>query len=210
MTRTSTIALAGAVIVLAGLAGSFLATTGLFAPEDRFSTCRAGSVAGGDLGGPFTLVSETGEEVTDAQLFDDELSLVYFGYTYCPDVCPIDAQRNALAVSQVEEETGVQVQPLLITVDPARDTPEVLARYTENFHDRMLGLTGSETQVRGAAEAWRVFYSRGEGEGDNYLMSHSAFSYIVLPGGTFGDVVRREETPESLAERLACFADAAN
>ncbi|MGZ9809163.1 SCO family protein [Pseudoroseicyclus sp. H15] len=207
MQRNHVITLAGATVVVLGLAGSYIATTGLFAPEDAYAECRSGAVAGGDLGGPFTLVSETGEEVTDAELWDG-LSLAYFGYSYCPDVCPIDLQRNALAVAQAEEETGAEVTPVFITIDPERDTPDVLARYTDNFHDRMIGLTGSDAQVKTAADAWRVFYSRGEGEGEFYAMNHSAFSYIVLPGGGFGDIVRREETPESLAGRLECFADA--
>ena len=207
MQRNTVITLAGAAVVTLGLAGSYLATTGLFAPEDAFAACRSGAVAGGDLGGPFTLVSETGEEMTDTQVFEG-LSLAYFGYSYCPDVCPIDLQRNALAVTQAEQETGARIRPVFITIDPARDRPEVLARYTENFHDRLLGLTGSDAQVKAAADAWRVFYARGEGEGQDYAMSHSAFSYVVLPGGGFGDIVRREESPESLALRLECFADA--
>jgi protein SCO1/2 len=104
------------------------------ASDDRFAQCRAPRVAGGSaqIGGPFTLVSETGETVTDQDVITMP-SLLYFGYTFCPDVCPLDTVRNAEAVAILEEQ-GIMVQPVMITVDPERDTPEVMDDFTANVH----------------------------------------------------------------------------
>ncbi|WP_026198605.1 SCO family protein [Wenxinia marina] len=200
-------ALAAVLVAVVGLGGTWLAIRLTQPGGDGFAQCRGGAVAGGSLGGPFTLVSETGETVTSEEVIDRP-SLLYFGYTYCPDVCPIDAMRNAQAVEMLDAE-GIEVKPVFISVDPARDTPEVLAQYTANFHDRMLGLTGSEEQVREAAQAYRVLYSANDDDPEFYTVNHTAFSYIVLPEVGFVDVVRRDEAPEALADRLACFARAA-
>src|SRR6056297_2340874 len=111
--------------------------------EDQFAECRASRVAGGpgDIGGPFELVSETGETVTDADVITQP-SLLYFGYTFCPDVCPLDNARNAIAV-EILEERDRMVTPVFISIDPERDTPELLADFTDNMHPRRIGLTGS-------------------------------------------------------------------
>lgn len=100
---------------------------------------------------------------------------------------------------------------LFITIDPARDTPEVVKAFTDHFHPRMLGLTGTEEQVAAASAAYRTYYRKQEAEGDDpyYLMDHSTFSYIVLPEVGFVDFIRREDTPEDVAARVACFAAAA-
>jgi protein SCO1/2 len=203
--RTSTIAVAAAAVALAGVAA--MALSPMFRAGDAFADCRDGQVAGGDIGGPFTLVNGRGETVTDAEVIIQP-SIVYFGFATCPDVCPLDLARNGQAVD-ILEERGVEATPVFITVDPERDTPEIVASYGEAFHPRMVSLTGTLDQVDAAADAYRVYYAKQGDDPETYLMDHSTYSYIVLPGTGFVDFVNREETPEAVAERVECFATAA-
>lgn len=177
--------------------------------DDQFAQCREGQVAGGagSIGGPFTLVSETGATVTDVDVFTRP-SLVYFGYTFCPDVCPLDNARNAEAVDLLTAQ-GASVQPVFITIDPERDTPEVMAEFTEFLHDDMLGLTGSPEQIKAASSAYRTFYRKQPSDDEFYLVDHSTFTYLVLPEVGFVEYFRRDATPEQMAERVACFVQAA-
>src|SRR6056297_3221814 len=208
-----TIAVVAALIAVAGAGAVYVTSQGDEAGGDRFAQCRASNVAGGagQIGGPFELVSETGETVTEEDVIDKP-ALIYFGYTFCPDVCPLDAARNAAAVD-ILEERGYMVKPVFISVDPARDTPEVLAEFTDYLHPRMLGLTGSEAQVRAASKAYRTYYQAQEpeeGAEEYYLVDHSTMSYLSLPGHGFVEFFRRDVTPEKMADRVACFADAAS
>ncbi len=205
MTRAA--AIVALVAMLGLLAGVWWMT--LRGDDDRFADCRSGQIAGGaaQIGGPFTLVSETGETVIEAEVLD-EPALIYFGYTFCPDVCPMDVARNADAV-RILEDRGSLVKPVFISVDPRRDTPEVVAGFTDNLHPRMLGLTGSEAQVKAAAKAYRAFYQlHDEGEDEFYLVDHSTLTYLTLPGTGFVEFFRRDLEPEAMADRVACFLDA--
>ena len=170
------------------------------------TSCFGSAVAGGDIGGPFTLVDGTGRTVTDADVIT-EPTLIYFGYSFCPDVCPIDNARNADAVDLLAER-GVSATPVFISIDPARDTPEMMGDYVRNFSDKMIGLTGSEAQVKAAADAYRVFYSRADDDPDYYLMNHSVFTYLMLPDTGFATFFRREDTPQQVADQVACAAGA--
>lgn len=170
--------------------------------SDPYAQCRAGT-AGGSIGGPFTLVDSQGRTVTDADVITGP-SLIYFGYSFCPDVCPLDNMRNAEAVDILEEQ-GFQVTPVFISVDPARDTPEVMGEYAEMMHPRMIGLTGSAEQVKAAAQAYKVYYREAESEDEFYTVDHSAFTYLMLPGNRFMEFFRREETADQMAERVSCF-----
>ena len=172
---------------------------------DVFAEC-GGSAVGGDIGGPFTLVDETGATVTDKQVFTKP-SLVYFGYTFCPDVCPLDNARNAEAVDLLAAR-GLDVTPVFITIDPERDTPEVMREFSDNMHPAMIGLTGSADQVKAASQAYRTYYKKQETGDEYYLMDHSTFSYLVLPNSGFVDFFRRETSPSEMADRVACFANA--
>lgn len=175
--------------------------------EDVAAQCGAGQV-GAEIGGPFELVNAAGETVTDADVIT-EPSLVYFGYTFCPDVCPLDTVRNAEAVD-ILAERGYDVQPVFISVDPGRDTPEMVADFTANIHPDMLGLTGSPEQVKAASQAYRTYYRANDEEEDDayYLVDHSTFSYLMLPDEGFAAVFRRELTGEQVAERISCILDA--
>jgi protein SCO1/2 len=192
-------------LLTAGLLGGLAAFVVTQGAGDRYAHCTGGEVAG-NVGGPFTLVSETGETVTEAEVLSRP-SIIYFGYTFCPDVCPLDTVRNAEAV-EILAERGFDVQPVFISIDPDRDTPEVVRDFTDAIHPDMLGLTGSPEQVRAASQAYRTFYSKQEGDPEYYLVDHSTLSYFVLPGEGVVAFFRRELTGEQLADRMACFLEA--
>jgi protein SCO1/2 len=190
---------------LGGMAGyAFLASR---APEDAFAQCRQGQTGGADIGGPFTLVDKDGRTVTDTDVITGP-TLVYFGYTFCPDVCPLDMAQNAEALDILEEQ-GQQVGLVFITVDPGRDTPEVVGDFTANLHPRAIGLSGSEDQIAAAARAYRAYYKKQEGEPDYYLVDHSAFTYLMLPGIGFVDFLKHNVPGPERASAVACFLDAA-
>lgn len=207
--RRSTLALSAAVLVAAlGLAAMALAPMWR-GGGDPFAPCRGGRVAGGDIGGPFTLVDGQGVEVTDAEVFARP-AILYFGYTFCPDVCPLDMMRNGEA-TRLLAERGLDVTPVFVSVDPERDTPEVAGAFALTFADDAVGLSGSRDQVEAAMRAWRVYGRAPAAEpGDgSYLVDHSTFSYLVLPGTGFVDVVGRDEPAEAVADRMQCFLDLA-
>ncbi len=203
--RTSTMAAVAGAVAIAGIAGMALAPR--FGGADVFADCRDGQVAGGDLGGPFTLVDGTGQTVTDQDVFT-EPSILYFGYTSCADVCPLDMARNAQA-ADILKERSIEAVPVFVSVDPDRDTPEVVGSYAKNFGDEAIGLTGTSEQVGAAARAYRVYFAKQDGDPDYYQVDHSAFSYLVLPGLGFVDFVGRDEPPEAVADRMQCFVKAA-
>lgn len=203
MTRLYASAAAVAVVAFLGASAWYVLSD---RPADTFAQCRQGQVAGGDIGGPFTLVNSSGQTVTDAEVLTKP-SLVYFGYTFCPDVCPFDMSRNAEAVD-ILEQRGIDVTPVFISIDPERDTPEALADYETNLHPKLVALTGSADQIRAASQAYKTFYKRRETGDEFYLIDHSTFTYLMLPGTGFVDFFRREITSEQMAESVACFVEA--
>lgn len=205
MSRTYAIA-AGAVVV--ALLGSTFAATQMAKSDDQFAQCRASQSTGGAIGGPFELVDENGTTVTDQDVITGP-TLIYFGYTFCPDVCPLDSLRNAQAV-EIMDEQGIEVTPVFISIDPERDTVDVVRHFTDNFHERMLGLTGSAEQVRAASQAYRTYYAKQESEDDYYFVDHTTMSYLVFPELGFQEFYRRDVTPELMAESLSCFVEAAS
>ncbi|WP_127106327.1 SCO family protein [Pararhodobacter zhoushanensis] len=202
MIKTYTI---GAAAFIAGLLGvlGYMA----FSPDsdDPFGPCRTAAVQGGlsSIGGPFELINSAGQTVTDTDVITMP-SLVYFGYTFCPDVCPLDSARNALATELLEAE-GSMVQPVFISIDPERDTPEVVGEFASIFHPRMIGLTGSDEQVRAASRAYRTFFSRQAGDDEFYLVDHSTFTYLVLPEHGTVEVFRHDLSAEQVAQTAQCF-----
>ncbi|KIC20514.1 SCO family protein [Leisingera sp. ANG-Vp] len=199
-------ALLAAVFVAALLGGAWMLTRG-GGGGDKFAQCRSSQIAGGadTIGGPFELVNAQGETVTDKDVIT-EPSIVYFGYTFCPDVCPMDSARNADAVD-VLAERGISVTPVFISIDPDRDTPEAVGDFAENLHEKMIGLTGSLDQVKAASKAYKTYFKKNEGDEDYYLVDHSTFSYLVLPEDGFVEFFRRDETAEQMADKTACFVE---
>ena len=178
------------------------------ASGDPFAGCRRSVVAGGAeaLGGSFTLTDETGTRVTEAQVFDKP-SIFYMGYTYCPDVCPMDNARNAAAVDLLKAR-GYDVRPVFMSVDPARDTPERMRDFTDAMHPDMLGLTGSVDEVTAVSKAWRGYFKVNDAEDkESYLVDHTTQSYLVLPGRGTVEFFTRDTTPEQMADTVACFVD---
>jgi protein SCO1/2 len=165
--------------------------------------CGETSVAGSAIGGPFELVSETGETVTDVDVITKP-TLVYFGYTFCPDVCPLDSARNAQA-AYILEEQGIDLGTVFISIDPQRDTVEVVRDFTDNFHEDMIGLTGSPEQVKAASQAYKTYYRAIEGDPEYYLVDHSTQTYLMFPETGFKTFFRRDTTAEQIAEITTCF-----
>ena len=158
---------------------------------------------------PFTLTDENGNRVTDKEVLAKP-ALVYFGYTYCPDVCPTDVGRNAEAID-ILEERGHEVTPVFISVDPRRDTPEVLKEWTDYLHPRMIGLTGTPQELKTVAQEYKTFFQVPDNPADDtYLVDHMTQTYQTLPALVFVEFFSREETPDSIAEPTPCFIDAAN
>jgi cytochrome oxidase Cu insertion factor (SCO1/SenC/PrrC family) len=153
----------------------------------------------GHVGGPFTLIDQNGKTRTDAD-FRGKLLIIYFGYTTCPDVCPTDLLQIGLAVDKLGA-AGDEVQPIFISIDPDRDTPEVLARYVPLFHPRLIGLTGSAAQLRSVADAYKAYYARYQPEGgDAYLMDHTGFIYLMGRSGEYLGFFPPGTTADRLAE----------
>jgi len=140
---------------------------------------------GGDIGGAFTLVDQDGKAVTD-QDFAGRYLLVYFGFTHCVDACPLALLAMTQALDRLPPEMAAQVQPLFITVDPARDTPEQIALYLENFHPAFVGLTGSPEQLAAAAKAYRAVIQMPEPDANgDYQVQHGTIIYLMAPDGSF-------------------------
>lgn len=166
--------------------------------------------AADEIGGPFTLVNGDGETVTEEK-FDGQYKLVYFGYTYCPDVCPTSLLTVTRALNGLEKqapEKANSITPIFITVDPERDTPEVVGDYVTNFHERMVGLTGSDAQIAEAAKQYRVRYWRVKGKDQTaYTMAHSAYTFLMGPDGEyigrFDHKATAKQVQEMLAERIS-------
>lgn len=153
------------------------------------------------VGGPFALIDHTGTARTE-QDFRGKLLLVYFGFTYCPDVCPADLQNIGLALDQLGA-AGDRVQPLFVTLDPERDTPAHLADYVPAFHPRLIGLTGDDAAIRAAADAYKVYYAKVTNEGSNdYTVDHTAFIYLMGPDGKYLGFFPPGTGAERIAEML--------
>jgi protein SCO1/2 len=155
------------------------------------------------VGGPFTLTAGDGSRVSDAD-FRGKLMLVYFGYTYCPDVCPGELQVMGAALDMLGEDAA-DVVPVFITVDPERDDAATMAEYVPNFHERMVGLTGTAEEIAAAARAYRVYYARVEPEveGGVYLMDHSSIVYLMGRDGAYLRHFAYGTPPETMAAGIA-------
>jgi protein SCO1/2 len=171
---------------------------------DTASASADGTVAvppGVPIGGPFRLVDDKGYAVTDAD-YRGRWMLVFFGYSGCPDECPLTLQKMAAALAEIGPRAD-RIAPLFITVDPVRDTPVRLASYLENFDTRILGLTGSDEQIAAAANAYRVYYSPGQSEQSGAdLISHSTFLYLMNPEGKLTALFSQDIAAERLATAL--------
>ncbi|MEA2833520.1 MAG: hypothetical protein QOG66_1722 [Methylobacteriaceae bacterium] len=153
----------------------------------------------GPIGGPFTLMDQTGRLRSDTE-FRGKLMLIYFGYTFCPDICPTDLMTISQAVDALGK-AGEAVQPIFITLDPERDTIERLAEYVSSFHPRLIGLTGAPEDIRKVALAYKAYYAKTEnGRGEDYSIDHTGVTYLVGGGGQYLGFAPPQTSPERLIE----------
>lgn len=154
------------------------------------------------IGGPFELVGKEGKTVTDED-FRGRYTLVFFGFTHCPDICPAELQVMSAALEDLGDDAD-KVVPIFISLDPERDTPEAVTAYVESFGPDFVGLTGSRQQIEKAAKAYRVTYKKFQDEsmGDNYSIDHSALVYLMGPDGEFVTHIPYGTPPEKMAETL--------
>ena len=163
-------------------------------------------IKGAPFGGPFTLTGEDGKRYAWDD-FKGKYRMVYFGYAFCPDACPTDVAVMMKGFQKFEKQhtaAAVKVQPLFITIDPARDTAKVVKEFTDSFHPKLLGLTGTQAEVDTAAKAFRVYAARGKDlGGGNYLMDHSRFAYLMDPDGQPLVILPVDKGPDAVASDLA-------
>ncbi|WP_420563507.1 SCO family protein [Thalassobaculum sp.] len=153
------------------------------------------------VGGPFTLTDQTGRQVTE-ETYQGTWQVVFFGYTYCPDVCPTTMATVTTALDELGP-LAEKVTPIFITIDPARDTVEQLAGYHEYFHPRFAMLTGTEEQIAKVAREFRVYYAKAEdSSASDYLMDHSSISYLLDPDGNYVTHFSHGTDPQKMAETL--------
>lgn len=161
---------------------------------------------GARIGGAFALTDQNGQAVTERS-FAGKYRIMYFGYTFCPDVCPTDVQAIGAAVKTLESSDPVlaaKIVPVFVTVDPARDTPAVLKQFVSAFHPRMVGLTGSADAVARAEKAFAVYAKRGETTaGGGYMMDHSRQAYLMDPDNKPVALIPADEGPTAVADALA-------
>lgn len=153
-----------------------------------------------DIGGPFSLIDQNGKPRTDAD-FRGRYMLIYFGYTNCPDVCPVSLGVIADAVERLGPQAA-RIAPIFITVDPERDTPSILQQYLAVFSPKLIGLTGTPKEIRQVAREYRVYVAKHPTQGGNYSVDHSNIIYLMGPNGKF--VANYDETlgPDGLAAAL--------
>ena len=156
------------------------------------------------IGGPFQLVNHHGDSVIDSD-FRGRLMLVYFGYTFCPDVCPLDMARLSAALDILEGRGADMslIWALFVTIDPGRDSPQILDKFVGAFHPRLMGLTGSHAQIATVAAAYKVYYAKAPGDEEtDYLMNHSNNIYVMGPDGKFISFFSSLDSPDVMADEL--------
>lgn len=174
------------------------------------AACQSGPVspplAGARMGGAFTLTNQDGIRVSDRE-FAGKYRLIYFGYTFCPDVCPVDVQNlmaGFRAFEKAEPALAARTQPIFITVDPQRDTPAALKQFVRAFHPRLMGLTGTPAEIAEVAKRYAVFYQKAAGDTPNaYLVDHSRSAILYGPDGGPIAIIPQDGPPDKIANELA-------
>mmetsp|Transcript_7825 Transcript_7825/g.9864 ORF Transcript_7825/g.9864 Transcript_7825/m.9864 type:complete len:312 (+) Transcript_7825:79-1014(+) len=164
------------------------------------------------IGGGFSLVDTEGNKFTHENLKNDQkkFSIIYFGFTHCPDVCPDELDKLGLMLDELKEKDDIELQPIFITCDPARDSPEIIKDYLSDFHPSIIGLTGPYENVKKACKQYRVYFSTPPDvkPGQDYLVDHSIFFYLMDSEGNFVDVIGREVEAKEGAEKIRTHIDA--
>ena len=160
------------------------------------------------FGGPFSLIDHHGKSRTDRD-FRGKYMLIFFGYTYCPDICPLNLQHGADALQTLDAKIRDQIVPIFVSIDPERDTPDVLKEYVANFSDQFVGLTGSEQQIRAISKAYRIHRRKvlpvDETNIDNYLVDHSSITYLMGPDGKFVTLFPHNTSVEKMSTAISGY-----
>lgn len=159
------------------------------------------SVGKAAIGGPFKLINHDGKNVTEKD-FLGKWTVIYFGFTHCPDICPDELQKLAAAVDKIKENSGIDIVPAFISVDPERDTIEQVREYVKEFHPKLIGLTGSPDEIRNVARAYRVYYMKTAEEDSDYLVDHSIVMYLMSPKMEFVKFFGKNNDVNSLADGI--------
>ena len=182
----------------------------------QLAACNPASTEGGNpatepplkgtkIGGSFTLTNQDGGKTSDAD-FEGQYRIIYFGYTFCPDVCPVDLQRLMQGLMKAEKEDpelANKVQPIFITIDPERDQPKQLKQYVSAFHPRLVGLTGTADEIADVAKKYLIIYDKREDDGaSEYLMDHSRQGYLFGPSGEPLALLPYDGTPQQIADEI--------
>ncbi|KAL5550504.1 hypothetical protein UlMin_000680 [Ulmus minor] len=159
------------------------------------------SVGKAAIGGPFSLINHEGKLVTEKD-FLGKWTLIYFGFTHCPDICPDELQKLAAAVDKIKQKAGIEIVPVFISVDPERDTVEQVGEYVKEFHPKLIGLTGKPDEIRSVARAYRVYYMKTAEEDSDYLVDHSIVMYLMGPDMQFVKFFGKNNDVESLTDGI--------
>jgi len=189
------------------LAPAALLAAALSSCSSQPAQSAAPPLAGARIGGAFDLVDQNGARVSDRD-FAGRYRIMYFGYTFCPDVCPTDMQNIGAAMRLLEKShsaLAARVVPIFVSVDPARDTPAVLKQFVAAFHPRIVGLTGPAAEIARVAKEYGIFFARGKGTKDGYLMEHSRQIYLMDPAGK-PLALLPETPPQAIADEIVKWA----
>ena len=196
--------------LLLSLILALVATFAFFLKPQVKHDCNNNVIAAGNskIGGQFSLTDVNNIKVSSSSIITAP-ALIYFGYSYCPDVCPFDLQRNMIAIDTLDDQ-GIQITPIFITIDPVRDTPKRLKEFSTFIHPRLIALTGAEDEVKKVMKLFKVYGQKSRENTSNntdYLMDHSAFTYLVDSSGKFIDYFNRKISAEAMVARIKCYLD---
>ena len=193
------------LLLLSGLVIIFSFSYNIYKEFSGSASCNESTNFIDGLGGPIELIDQN-ESFFSLEDQDTRLSLVYFGYSYCPDICPYDLERNAY-VKDIMDEKQLDINLIFITLDPSRDTADRLKDFSEFIHDSMIALTGSKDEIDSLKKEYGVFgrSNKIDNEDQSYLVDHSTFSYLINKDGRVLTFFNRRETPEKMSEKIACF-----
>ena len=193
------------LLLLSGIVIIFSFSYNIYTHISESETCKKSTNFVDGLGGPIELIDQN-ETTFSLEKQKASLSLLYFGYSYCPDICPYDLERNAY-VKDIMDEHELDINLVFITLDPSRDTTERLKDFSEYIHTSMIALTGSTDQIDALKKAYGVFgkSNKVNNEDQSYLVDHSTFSYLVNKNGEILSYFNRRESPEKISEKIKCF-----
>lgn len=169
------------------------------------ATVKHTPVVASDFGGAFTLTNHLGEVVTDKD-FKDQYRLMYFGFTYCPAICPTELQKISMVLKDLDPAIADQITPMFVTIDPERDTVETMKNYISLFHEDFIGLTGTDEQTKQIADAYKIYYARVKDDTmQDYTMDHSSFIYFMGPDDTLLRLFKIDDKAQTITDFVTAY-----